>query len=29
MALDMLAEGVGAYHLFDTCLRKMNILKSS
>ena len=28
MALDMLAEGVGAYHLFSTCVRKMNVLKS-
>jgi len=27
MALDMLAEGVGAFHLFDTCVRKMNVLK--
>jgi len=29
MALDMLAEGVGAYQLFDTCMRKMNIVKPS
>jgi uncharacterized protein (DUF4213/DUF364 family) len=29
LALDMLAEGVGAFHLFDTCLRKMNIVNSS
>ncbi len=29
MALDMLAEGVGAYYLFDTCLRKMNIVNAS
>jgi uncharacterized protein (DUF4213/DUF364 family) len=26
-ALDMLAEGVGAYHLFDACVRKMNVLR--
>ncbi|MGD0231356.1 MAG: DUF364 domain-containing protein [Syntrophorhabdales bacterium] len=28
MALDMLAEGQGAYHLFDTCVRKMNIVRA-
>ena len=26
-ALDMLAEGVGAYHLFDACVRKINVLR--
>jgi uncharacterized protein (DUF4213/DUF364 family) len=25
-ALDMLSEGVGAYHLFRTCVRKINII---
>jgi len=27
MALDLIAEGLGAYHLFDTCVRKINIAK--
>ena len=27
VALDMLAEGVGAYHLFGTCMRKINVLR--
>ncbi len=26
-ALDMLSEGVGVYHLFKTCVRKINIMK--
>ncbi|MEN6318397.1 MAG: DUF364 domain-containing protein [Syntrophaceae bacterium] len=27
LALDMLAEGAGAYHLFGTCIRKINVLR--
>ena len=27
LALDLLAEGMGAYHLFHTCVRKINITK--
>lgn len=27
-AIDLLAEGVGAHHLFNSCMRKINILKS-
>ncbi len=27
LALDLLAEGTGAYHLFHTCVRKINITK--
>ncbi len=27
LALDMLSEAVTAYHLFDTCMRKINIVK--
>jgi uncharacterized protein (DUF4213/DUF364 family) len=27
LALDMLSEAVGAYHLFGTCVRKINILR--
>jgi hypothetical protein len=27
LALDMLAEGLGAYFLFDTCVRKLNLIK--
>jgi uncharacterized protein (DUF4213/DUF364 family) len=27
LALDMLAEGGGAYHLFGRCMRKMNVLR--
>lgn len=27
LALDMLAEGAGAYHLFGTCVRKINVLR--
>lgn len=27
LALDVLAEGVGAYHLFGACVRKINVLK--
>ncbi len=27
LALDMLSEAVTAYHLFDTCMRKINVLK--
>jgi uncharacterized protein (DUF4213/DUF364 family) len=26
--LDMLVEGAGAYHLFDTCMKKINIIGS-
>jgi uncharacterized protein (DUF4213/DUF364 family) len=28
LALDMLAEGAGAYHLFGACVRKINILRN-
>lgn len=28
LALDMLAEGAGAYHLFNACVRKINVIKS-
>lgn len=27
LALDMLAEGFGAYFLFDTCVRKLNVIR--
>jgi uncharacterized protein (DUF4213/DUF364 family) len=27
LALDMLAEGLGAYFLFNTCVRKLNVIK--
>lgn len=27
LALDLIAEGLGAYHLFHTCVRKINITK--
>jgi uncharacterized protein (DUF4213/DUF364 family) len=27
LALDMLAEGLGAYFLFDACVRKLNVIK--
>ena len=27
LALDMLAEGLGAYFLFDTCVRKINVVR--
>ena len=27
LALDIVSEGLGAYHLFDTCVRKLNILR--
>ena len=29
LALDMLAEGLGAYFLFNTCVRKLNVIKRS
>ncbi len=28
LAIDMLSEGVGAYHLFNACVRKINIIKT-
>ncbi len=28
-ALDMIGEGAGAYHLFEACLRKINLLRES
>ena len=27
LALDIVSEGLGAYHLFDTCVRKLNIIR--
>ena len=28
LVIDLLSEGVGAYHLFSRCVRKINILKN-
>jgi uncharacterized protein (DUF4213/DUF364 family) len=28
LTIDLLSEGVGAYHLFNRCVRKINILKN-